>query len=87
MAGVKAFKEKVIQDEAFAQKFAKVQTPEELVTLAKAEGFDFTVADVKNNTELVEAELAAISGGGSIMAKNYFVSGGSIFAKNYFVKG
>jgi predicted ribosomally synthesized peptide with nif11-like leader len=85
MAGVKAFKEKIIQDEAFGQKFSEVQTPEELVTLAKAEGFDFSVDDVKNNTELTDAELSAVAGG-AIMANTYFVNkGGSVFAKTYFV--
>jgi predicted ribosomally synthesized peptide with nif11-like leader len=86
MSQVKAFKEKIIQDEAFGQKFSNVQTPEELVSLARGEGFDFTVEDVKNNTDLTDAELGVIAGGASVFAKNYFVGGSSVFAKNYFVK-
>jgi predicted ribosomally synthesized peptide with nif11-like leader len=85
MAGVKEFKEKVIQDEGFAKKFSDVQSPEALVSLAKDNGFDFTVDDVKNNTELTETELNAVAGGASILANTYFVSPGSVFAKNYFI--
>jgi predicted ribosomally synthesized peptide with nif11-like leader len=85
MAGVKAFKEKIIKDEAFAKKFENVGTPEGLVSAAKAEGFDFTVEDVKNNTELTEIELSAVAGGASILAKTYFVTNGSVFAGGYFV--
>jgi predicted ribosomally synthesized peptide with nif11-like leader len=85
MAGVKAFKEKIIADEAFGKKFANVKTPEELVSLAKADGFDFTVEDIKNNTDLTDAELSAVAGGGSVFANTYFVTSGSVFAKSYFV--
>lgn len=84
--GVKEFKEKIMNDEAFAAKFENAGTPEEVVELAAKEGFNFTVEDINNNTELTDAELEAAAGGVSILAKTYFVSGGSIFAKTYFVK-
>lgn len=85
MAGVKEFKQKIIKDQQFAKKFEGVKTPEELVSLANNEGFNFTVNDVKNNTELTEEELNAVAGGASVFANTYFVSTGSVFAKSYFV--
>ena len=71
--GFKEFKEKVMGDKAFAEKFKKAATPEEIVKMAAAAGYSFTVDDLKNNTELTDAELDAAAGGASIMAKTYFV--------------
>lgn len=85
--GVKEFKEKIIADPAFAAKFANVKNAEELVSLAKKEGFAFTVEDVKNNTELTAAELEGAAGGATIFAETYFVTNATIFAKTYFVVG
>jgi predicted ribosomally synthesized peptide with nif11-like leader len=85
MAGVKDFKEKVAADEAFAAKFKDVKSAEELVELASKEGFSFTVADVNENSELIDAELEAVAGGRTILAKGRFVTDGSIFASGYFV--
>lgn len=84
--GVREFKEKIAADQAFAAKFENVKTAEDLVKIAAEEGFNFTVDDVKNNTELIDAELEAVAGGTSIFAKTYFVSPSTIFAKTYFVK-
>jgi len=84
--GVKEFKEKIIADPAFAAKFANVKSAEELVSLAKKEGFTFTVEDVKNNTELTAAELEGAAGGATIFAETYFVTNATIFAKTYFVE-
>lgn len=88
--GVKEFKEKIVADAEFAAKFENVNTAEELVEIATKEGYNFTVEDVNNNTELIDAELEAVAGGKSIFAKTYFVKsgdgGGSIFASGYFVK-
>jgi predicted ribosomally synthesized peptide with nif11-like leader len=86
MPGVKAFKEKIIQDEAFAKKFENVKTPEDVVSLAAKEGFSFTVEDVKNNTELTDVELKAVAGGSTIAGPGHFVVPGIIFAKSGFVK-
>ncbi len=83
--GVKEFKEKIIADPEFASKFANAKNPEEVVSLAKDNGFSFTVEDINNNTELTAAELEGATGGGSIFAKTYFVTTASIFAKTYFV--
>jgi len=83
MAGLKDFKEKLIQDEAFAKKFEGADTPEKVVSIAKTEGFNFTVEDVKNNTELTDVELKAVAGGGSIAAKNYFVKTNTIMAGGF----
>lgn len=83
--GVREFKEKIAADSDFAAKFENVSTAEELVELATKEGYSFTVEDVKNNTELIDAELEAVAGGASIFAKTYFVTSRTIFAKTYFV--
>lgn len=84
--GVKEFKEKIVADKDFAAKFENIETAEELVKKASEEGFNFTVDDVKKNTELIDEELETVAGGASIMAGTYFVGGSSIFAKSYFVK-
>lgn len=83
--GVKEFKERIIKDPKFAAKFANVKKPEEVVTLAKEAGFNFTVEDIKHNTELTATELEGAAGGATIFAQTYFVSNSTIFAKNYFV--
>jgi len=78
--GIKEFKEKIIADPAFAAKFANVENAEDLVSMAKKEGFAFTVEDVKNNTELTAAELEGAAGGASIFANAI------IYAITYFVE-
>ena len=87
--GLKEFKEKIIKDSEFAKKFEGVTTPEDVVKLAGEHGFNFTVEDVKANTELCDEELEAVAGGAVIFAKNYFVisdgNGATIFATGYFV--
>ena len=87
MAGVKDFKTRLMADKAFAAKFADVTSPEGLVDIASKEGYSFSVADVKNNTDLTDAELAAVAGGaGAVFADGYFVKDkGTIFAPGYFV--
>lgn len=71
--GIKEFKEKISKDKAFADQFKEVKTPEELVKIAAAEGFTFTVDDVKNSAELTDKELDAAAGGNVILARTYFV--------------
>jgi predicted ribosomally synthesized peptide with nif11-like leader len=72
--GFKEFKERVLSDKAFGEKVKALKSLEAAVELGKEEGYVFTVDDVKNNSELTEAELAAVAGGGAtIMAKSYFV--------------
>ncbi len=82
--GLKEFKERIMTDEAYAKKYIDISSPEDLVEIASEDGYTFTVDDVKNNTELTDAELEAAAGGRSIMAKAYFVTSNSIFAKTYF---
>ena len=71
--GFKEFKEQVISDKAFGEKVKALKSVEAAVEFGKQEGYPFTAADIKNNSELTEAELAAVAGGGSwIMAKAWF---------------
>ena len=74
--GFKEFKEKVIGDKAFAEKFKGLSTPEEIVKVAATAGFSFTVDDLRNNAELTDAELDAVAGGrwgGGPFIGTYFV--------------
>ena len=73
--GFKEFKEKVVSDKEFAAKVKALKSLEEAVELGKSEGYSFTADDVKNNTELTEAELAAVAGGAGIdvMVKANFI--------------
>lgn len=62
----KMFVEKVKNDEDFRAKLSSFQDGQERMDFAKAEGFDFTVAEINEVTgeELTEDELEAVSGGG-----------------------
>ena len=60
------FKKKASTDKEFAKKFADVKTPEELVKLAAAAGYIFTVEDIKNNTDVSAEELEQSAGGGIV---------------------
>jgi predicted ribosomally synthesized peptide with nif11-like leader len=72
--GFKEFKEKILGDKAFAAKVKALKSLEAAVELGKQEGYVFTINDVKSNSELTEAELAAVAGGGEwAMAKNWFL--------------
>jgi predicted ribosomally synthesized peptide with nif11-like leader len=72
--GFKEFKEKVLSDKALEEKVKALKSVEAAVELGKEEGYVFTVEDVKNNSELTDAELEAVAGGYStLMAKAYFL--------------
>ncbi len=66
------FRKAIVADKAFAKKFAACKTAEALVEAAAKEGFIFTVADIKNNTDLLPEELEKAAGGG------WFVTGSTI---------
>ena len=85
MAGLKEFKEKIMGDQVFAAKFASVTGSDDLVALAAKEGFNFTADDIKNNTELTDAELNGVAGGAAILAKGKFVTDKVVFADGYLV--
>jgi predicted ribosomally synthesized peptide with nif11-like leader len=72
--GLKEFKEKLAKDEAFAKKFKEVTSLEQLLEIASADGFSFTVEDVKKNTELIDEELKNVVGGTVIFTSSYFVN-------------
>ena len=63
--GIKEFSEKVKSDSSFAAKFKNAKTPAQIVDLAKAEGYSFTVDDVKAASNLSDKDLDAVAGGGS----------------------
>jgi predicted ribosomally synthesized peptide with nif11-like leader len=71
--GFKEFKERILSDKAFAEKVKALKSVEAAVELGKQEGFVFTADDVKNNSKLTEAELAAVAGGSWAMAKAWFL--------------
>jgi predicted ribosomally synthesized peptide with nif11-like leader len=63
MSTIKEFKEKLISEADFAAKFKDAKTAEEAVELAKAEGFEITVQDIK---ELSDEELSDVAGGNDV---------------------
>lgn len=65
--GIKEFMLRIREDTDFAEMFKGMETPEEVVALAKREGYDFTVEDIKNNTELTDEELDMASGAGFVI--------------------
>lgn len=68
--GIKEFSEKVKADSAFAAKFKNAKTPAQIVELAKAEGYNFTVEDIKAVSNLSDADLDGVAGG----SNNYFLN-------------
>ncbi|MDR1916289.1 MAG: Nif11-like leader peptide family RiPP precursor [Synergistaceae bacterium] len=73
--GFKEFKERVMSDKSFEEKIKSLKSVEEAVELGRAEGYSFTVDDVKNNSELTEAELTAVAGGISwVLTKAYLIT-------------
>jgi predicted ribosomally synthesized peptide with nif11-like leader len=63
MSTIKKFKEKFIAETDFAVKFKDAKTAEDVVELAKSEGFEITVEDIK---ELRDSELENVAGGNEI---------------------
>ncbi len=84
--GLKEFKERIMNDDEYAKKFAEIQSTEDLVEMACKDGYIFSVEDYENNTELTDAELEAAAGGKSAFEKNNFVSSDPIFEKNHSAK-
>lgn len=60
----KSFIERLKTDESFARKVGECKGEAARMTMAKAEGFDFTVQEVKDlQSQLSEEELDRLSGG------------------------
>ena len=72
MAGLAEFKQKYVNDAEFAQKFADATSVEGFVALAKAEGYDFSVEQLCEDTQLTEGQLAQVAGGNGIMERGLF---------------
>lgn len=68
------FKKKLFADKDFAKKFEGIKDPAELVKAAAAEGFTFTVEDMKNNTDLLPEELEQTAGGGGAFFTKSFIA-------------
>ena len=61
----KSFMEKIKTDEEFAKKVKECKDAEARMAFVKAEGFDFTVEEIKGiQGELSDDELDAVAGGG-----------------------
>ena len=58
MKGFKEFKERFMSDAEFAKKFKGAQTDEQVIALAKSEGY--------NLEQLSDAELDNVAGGSSL---------------------
>ena len=65
-----AFKAKVSSDKAFAAEFAG-KKPSEIVELAKAKGYNVTVADFKS--DLSDNDLDAVAGGNFIISPDQWL--------------
>lgn len=60
----KAFIERLKADESFARKVGECKGESARMTMAKSEGFDFTVQEIRDlQAELSEEDLEKISGG------------------------
>ena len=66
MAGLKAFKEKLKQDAAFAEEAKKCRSFDELIDFASEQGFDLSAEEIEELTDLRPDELSGVAGGMSI---------------------
>lgn len=76
---VKAFIERMTVDEAFAEKIVGGKDKDERLSLAGAEGFDFTAAEFKEMAEKGEINIDQTL---SYMAKNYEGRGIRLFVRS-----
>ena len=69
-AGAKAYIKKLKTDKAFAKRVKACKDAEDRMKLAKAEGFDFTKAEIMaEKAKLSEADLDKVAGGGKPACK------------------
>jgi len=64
--GFNEFKEKVLSDKDLAAQAKDLKSLEEVVAFGKANGYTFTVEDIKASGQLSDEELDAVAGGGGV---------------------
>jgi predicted ribosomally synthesized peptide with nif11-like leader len=68
MSTIKEFKEKFVAEPEFAARFKDAKTAEEVVELARAEGFEIAAEDLR---ELSDEELEKVAGGRHVALPRY----------------
>lgn len=63
MAGLKEFKEKMLEDSAFTEEVRKLRIPDEVVAFAAEHGYEFTEQEIEELTDLSEEDIAKVYGG------------------------
>ncbi|MDR1537269.1 MAG: Nif11-like leader peptide family natural product precursor [Clostridiales bacterium] len=58
---ITAFTERIIRDKEFASKFYHVNSPEQLLNIARREGYRFTLDDMRNDAEFMNTEIGSIA--------------------------
>ena len=61
--GINELREKVKSDKALAEQFKGLKTAEEVVEVAKKNGYDISVSDLELSAGLSEEQLKAVAGG------------------------
>ena len=62
MAGLEEFKEQISFDEDFAEHFSEVESLDEIVEIAKEQGYDFTAEELQDDS-ISDDILEAVAGG------------------------
>ncbi len=57
------FQQKIAADPALASKVSSAKTPEEIVQIANAEGFQIKASDISESDEIALEQLSQVSGG------------------------
>ncbi|QNI53620.1 nif11-like leader peptide domain protein [Synechococcus sp. BIOS-E4-1] len=67
---LKAFLAKAKDDQSIQDKLKAAKTPEDVVSIAKEHGHEFTADKITGLTELSEEELGGVAGGLGVMGHN-----------------
>lgn len=62
MRGFDEFKERMLNDEVFAESFASIKMLEDVVEIAEKQGYEFTVEELQDD-EMSDDILEAVAGG------------------------
>jgi predicted ribosomally synthesized peptide with nif11-like leader len=80
MAGINDLQAKLKVDSALAEKFKGCKSLDDVISLAKAEGFDISVEDIEKLTDVSAEDLTKAAGGAFIAASGFHVIASSTTA-------
>ena len=71
--GINELQEKIKTDSALAEKFKGCKNLDEVIELAKAEGYEITIEDIEKLTDVSAEDLTKAAGGAIIVGPGFHV--------------